>query len=1392
MRHFVSISIIVAAFALFPRASDADQRPNIVIILADDLGYGDLSCYGAKNVQTPHIDRLAEQGMRFTDAHSPHSVCTPTRYALLTGRYAWRTWVKHRCVWSDDPLLIDTDRLTLPKLLKSAGYQTACLGKWHLGFGSPESPGWDPQKGPDYNRPLKPGPLECGFDYFFGIPHVGQHPHVLIENHDIVGLDPQDPIHIVLDERNRKRKSYRDRQNVTPWHEFTGGEAALYKHEDLAIRLTKQAVDWIERQESEPFLLYFAPRNVHSPLNPHPRFAGKSEIGTYGDFILELDWSIGEILEALQRKGYADNTLVLFSSDNGGVQAGHRPAHVVAYSGHKANGPLRGQKTEVYEGGHRVPLIARWPGRIQAGSENDSLVALLDVFATSAALLGQDIPAGAAPDSFSFLHELLGGEPIGPVRDHLIMNANDDNGYWAVREGDWKLILGRHGGGSIGPPRPVDESTAEGQLYNLGSDLAESNNLYRQHPKKVAHLTSLLQEQRIEGSYQSRSGHPADHLPPYIRRVCGFGERPDWSHDGKRILFVEKPMGEVYELDMTTGLVHPKTRHFLHHGFTRALYLANGDILLAGPKEPFDPTDRQQRNLARDHCWLSVLEKQAKKEPVPLGLLCAEGPAVSRSRLRIAWTLRDRQKPEVGENHAQLLTADVVYEEGVPKLKQERVVFDSHRLPFRLGGASLETQNFVPPDDEKLIFSVYRLEGGNNTETFLVDTATGDWRNLTQSPDYYDEPEGVFPDGLHTCVEHAPSKRSPWPLCDIYKLKLDGSGRMQRLTHFSDFHGYKASQGVVSDDGKRLCFQIGKSGDEAGVGYGFFVMDLEAAAEHLQPYQTFEANDRLTVSANRLAEFTLESQKAYGDPFNAIQLDAVVATPSGRTVRIPAFWAGGSTWKIRYASGEVGEHTLRTECTDRANADLHGRKFQVRVTPYEGDNPLYEHGPLRVADDGRRLAHADGTPFFWLGDTWWMGLTRRLHWPQEFQTLAADRKKKGFNVVQIVAGLYPDMPAFDERGANEAGFPWTEGYSRIRPEYFDAADRRLMHLADEGFVPCIVGAWGYHLHWMGQEKMRRHWRHLIARYGALPVVWCAAGEASMGYYQAEDRDEQGKRQVEQWSDIIHEMRELDGFERLITVHPGAPERISSRAVTDSALIDFELPQTGHRDLRGVDDTAADISDAWKLEPPRPVINGEFSYEQLDKRDFGGDVITSDITRRMFWVSIVNSGAAGATYGANGIWQVNRRDKPYGPSPHGRSWGDIPWERAMNLPGSTHVDLAKRLLTQFEWYRFRPCPQRVAWSELKAKREDGLEADPCAMEIPGDVLVVYAADADAVQIEQLDPARSYNATYFDPVSGKTSDAGKATPDERRVWRCAPPEFGHDWVLILRVDSHSRRP
>ncbi|MEM9703703.1 MAG: hypothetical protein AAF907_14790, partial [Planctomycetota bacterium] len=351
---------------------------------------------------------------------------------------------------------------------------------------------------------------------------------------------------------------------------------------------------------------------------------------------------------------------------------------------------------------------------------------------------------------------------------------------------------------------------------------------------------------------------PENRLPPDTVRVGGFGERPEWSHDGTKLLFVGQPMGEAFELDLTTGLTRARTRHFTHHGFTRANYLPNGDLLLAGPAETFDRTDPAARLKARENCTLFVLPA-AGGPPVSLGVLAAEGPAVSRTRPRIAWTERDLQDPTRPRNSGRIYVAEIESRDGRPTLANRRLVFDSRRLPFDLGRASIETQDFVPPDDDELLFTVYQIGDRANTDTYAVDLTTGEFRNLTRSPDYYDEPEGVYPHGRSVLVEHHLTSGKPWGLSDLYELKLDGSGEMRRLTRFTDVPGFKATQGVISDDGRKLCFQMGKSGDEAGVGYGFFVTDLEAAAARFGPFESYAVD---ALPGRRLADRYAAAQAA--------------------------------------------------------------------------------------------------------------------------------------------------------------------------------------------------------------------------------------------------------------------------------------------------------------------------------------------------------------------------------------------------------------------------------------------------------------------------------------------------------------------------------------------------
>jgi len=313
---------------------------------------------------------------------------------------------------------------------------------------------------------------------------------------------------------------------------------------------------------------------------------------------------------------------------------------------------------------------------------------------------------------------------------------------------------------------------------------------------------------------------PADELPPWIKRLTWFGERADWSHDGKKILFVEKTYGDVYEVEVATGIIRPVTHHYYHVGYTRALYLANGDILLSGA-ESFDP---KNPHVSRVQCYLYVLDKSLTKPPVPLGTKCSEGPAVSRKRMHIAWTHVSAQYPdEMPKGTSRIYEADIVYENGIPKLANQRLVVDSRELPF---SCTLETQNFRPPDEEELIFSAYGYQG---TEVCGINLKTKKVTNYSNAPDQYDEPEGIFPDGKYTLVEcdrENGQNRKGSNYIDIWKLKLDGSGEMERLTFFTTYPGYKASNPVVSDDGRFMAFQMAKSKDPAGVGYGIFIYDL--------------------------------------------------------------------------------------------------------------------------------------------------------------------------------------------------------------------------------------------------------------------------------------------------------------------------------------------------------------------------------------------------------------------------------------------------------------------------------------------------------------------------------------------------------------------------------------
>ena len=537
------------------------------------------------------------------------------------------------------------------------------------------------------------------------------------------------------------------------------------------------------------------------------------------------------------------------------------------------------------------------------------------------------------------------------------------------------------------------------------------------------------------------------------------------------------------------------------------------------------------------------------------------------------------------------------------------------------------------------------------------------------------------------------------------------------------------------------------------------------------------AQTKAAVQANEVVEWTVVSEKDYRDPFNEVEVDFVVTTPENERLRVPGFWAGGRSWRGRYSSATTGVYRFRTECSDIRNAGLQGVEGQVTITAYRGDNPLLLHGGLRVAADGRHFAHADGTPFLWLGDTWWMGLCARLKWPADFQTLAADRKQKGFNVVQIVAGLYPDMPAFDERGANEAGFPWEKDYSHIRPEYFDAADRRIFYIVEQGFVPCVVGAWGYYLPWLGVDKMKKHWRYLIARWGALPVVWCAAGEGTMPFYLSKNPAAESAMQKRGWTEVIRAIHATDPFHRLVTIHPPSRARDT---VTDPRVLDFDMHQSGHGASAARHGALA--LGAYRSEPIMPVISGEARYEALE---IGRQLDATD-ARQAFWAHLINSGCAGETYGANGIWQVNRRDQPYGRSPGGNNWGTTPWDEAMRLPGSSQLAAAKRLLESLPWHKLEPHPEWVEWSASAASQSH--VAPPFCVGVTDELRLVYLLEPHAVQLSALKAGRRYRAEWFNPVDGVRQRAFELAADAQGEAVATPPTGeAHDWALVVKPEQ-----
>jgi arylsulfatase A len=483
----------------------AKKFPNIVYLIADDMGYGDISCLNPESkIKTPHIDLLASEGMVFTDAHAGSAVCTPTRYGILTGRYCWRSRLQKGVLWGYSPHLIDRERMTVASLLKQNGYRTACIGKWHLGLDWVTHDGYrfsdssdETGEHIDFTQPVFNGPLDLGFDYFFGIPaSLDMVPYVYIENDQVV----EAPTGFI--EGKKGLRFYR-----------SGPIAPGFELDEVMPTFTKKAVDFIEKHvesgSEDPFFLYFPFSAPHTPILPVKKFQGKTAIGPYGDFVIQCDGTIGEIMKALDRNGLSENTLVIVTSDNGCSPMADFDA--LAAKGHKPSFHFRGYKSDIFEGGHRIPYLVRWPDKVRPGSSCDDTICLTDLLATVADVLGSKLPEDAGEDSISILPDLL-GKATGPLREATVHHSI--NGSFSVRQGRWKLEL-CPGSGGWSYPQP-DEARRLGlpgiQLYDLTQDIAERENLQSNHPEVIERLVRLLERYVTDG--RSTPGQPqANEVP---------------------------------------------------------------------------------------------------------------------------------------------------------------------------------------------------------------------------------------------------------------------------------------------------------------------------------------------------------------------------------------------------------------------------------------------------------------------------------------------------------------------------------------------------------------------------------------------------------------------------------------------------------------------------------------------------------------------------------------------------------------------------------------------------------------------------------------------------------------------------------------------------------------
>lgn len=494
MKRFLAL-LVMSSLPTPVLAGTPESKPNIVVVLADDMGYGDVRALNSNSrIPTPNLDRLALEGMTFTDAHSPSAVCTPTRYGLLTGRYAWRTRLKKGVLGGYSPPLIASDRQTMAEMLRQSGYRTGAIGKWHLGMAMPLREGvdadlstWEGDPGIDFSGVIADSPVHHGFDYYFGVSaSLDMAPYVFIRNDRFTSVPSSEQPAVAFPHFVRR-----------------GPKSDDFTPSDVLDRLTEEAVGFIRQSNhgTQPFFLYVALTAPHKPTEPHQRFRGKTGLGEYGDFVAQVDWTVGQILRAIDEAGITEETIVVYTSDNGSymytldsssgadhvtdsTHQGYLPSH------HRANGPLRGTKADIWEAGHRVPLFVRWPVRVAAESKSTTTVCLTDLFATLAAVTGYALGDNVAEDSYSFLPALSGLQYERPVP----VIHHSAGGMFAIRNEHWKLVLGNGSGGREAPVGKPFEGPY--QLFDLTADLAEQQNVADKYPEIVKQLTASFEAVR--------------------------------------------------------------------------------------------------------------------------------------------------------------------------------------------------------------------------------------------------------------------------------------------------------------------------------------------------------------------------------------------------------------------------------------------------------------------------------------------------------------------------------------------------------------------------------------------------------------------------------------------------------------------------------------------------------------------------------------------------------------------------------------------------------------------------------------------------------------------------------------------------------------------------------